>query len=60
MYALEKQEEIWRSPLTKEPTPTESLKKKAMWQHTNMTENFDYSTIADRLRKVSWSNRTCN
>ena len=30
--------------------------KKATWQHKNATKNFDYTTIADRLRTVSWSN----
>ena len=25
--------------------------------HTNATKNFDYTTIADRLRTVSWSNK---
>ena len=25
--------------------------------HTNATKNFDYITIADRLRTVSWSNK---
>ena len=30
--------------------------KKATWQHKNATKNFDYTTIEDRLRTVSWSN----
>ena len=30
--------------------------KKATWQHKNTTNKFDYTTIADRLRTVSWSN----
>ena len=30
--------------------------QKAMWQHKNATKNFDYTTIADRLRTVSWGN----
>ena len=51
----EKKEEIWLSPVTKTPTPTEQSKK-ATWQHKNATKNFDYTTIADRLRTVSWSN----
>ena len=25
--------------------------------HINATKNFDYTTIADRLRTVSWSNK---
>ena len=39
----------------KNPTSTEQFKK----QHDNIkntTKNFDYTTIADRLRTVSWSN----
>ena len=43
--------------MTKTPTPTAKSKK----QHDNMItlkrhQNFDYTTIADRLRTVSWSN----
>ena len=49
----EKKKEIWRSPMTKPPIPTENSKTKG--QHTNATKNFDYTTIADRLRTVSWS-----
>ena len=30
--------------------------QKATWQHKNDTKNFDYTTIADRLRTVSWDN----
>ena len=30
--------------------------QKAKWQHKNAAKNFDYKTIADRLRTVSWSN----
>ena len=30
--------------------------QKAMWQHKNATKNFDYTTIEDRLRTVSWGN----
>ena len=30
--------------------------QKAMWQHKNATKNFDYTTITDRLRTVSWGN----
>ena len=39
----------------KTPIPTENSKTKG--QHTNATKNFDYTTIADRLRTVSWSNK---
>ena len=50
-----KKEYIWLSPMTKAPTPTEKSKK-ATRQHNNATINFDYTTIANRLRAVSWSN----
>ena len=42
--------------MTKLPIPTENLKTKR--QHTNSTKNFDYTTVVDRLRKVSWSNNS--
>ena len=48
----EKKEEIWLSPMTKALTNTEKSKK-ATSQHKNATKNFDYTTIADRLRTVS-------
>ena len=51
----EKKEEILLSPMTNARTPTEKSKK----QHDNIknaTKNFDYTTIADQLRMVSWSN----
>ena len=41
--------------MTKAPTPTGKFKK-ATWQHKNATKNFDYTTIADRRRTVSWGN----
>ena len=53
-FFREKMEEIWLSPMTKAPTPTE----KATWQHQKRHQNFDYTTIADRLRAVSWSNNS--
>ena len=31
-------------------------KKKKRDKHTNATTNFDYTTITDRLRTVSWGN----
>ena len=50
----EKKKEIWLSPMTKSPIPTENS---AYRQHKNATKNFDYKTIADRLRTFSWSNK---
>ena len=35
---------------------THRTMQKATLQHKNATQNFDYTTIADRLRTVSWSN----
>ena len=58
IYFKEKKKEIWPSPMTKPPIPTENSKTKG--QHTNATKNFDYTTIADRLRTVSWSNKSSN
>ena len=40
----------------KNPIPTENSKSNG--QHKNATKNFDYTTIADRLRTVSWSNNS--
>ena len=54
----EKKKEILPSPMTKPPIPTENSKTNG--QHTNATKNFDYTTIADRLRTVSWSNKSSN
>ena len=41
--------------MTKAPTPKEKSKKQRD-NIKNVTKNFDYTTIADRLRTVSWSN----
>ena len=49
----EKKKEIWLSPMTKNPLTTENSKTEG--QHKNATKNSDYTTIADRLRTVSWS-----
>ena len=43
--------------MTKKPTSTEKIQK-ATWQHKKATKNFYYTTIADRLRTVSWSNNS--
>ena len=51
-HKKEKKEEIWLSPMTKAYTPTEKSKKQR--ENTKRTKNFDYTTIADRLRTVSW------
>ena len=42
--------------MTKTPLPTENSKTNG--QHKNATNNFDYTTIADRLTTVSWSNNS--
>ena len=41
--------------MTKAPTSTETSKKQRV-DTKNATKNFDYTTIADRLRAVSLSN----
>ena len=51
----EKKEEIWLSPMTKAPTPTE-MSKGQIDDTKNATKKFDYIAVADRLRTVSWSN----
>ena len=53
-HEVEKKEEIWLNPVTKNPYTHRTIQK-ATWQHKNATKNFDYTTIADRLRTVSWS-----
>ena len=50
-----RKEEIWLSPMTEALTPTEKSKKQCD-NTKNATKNFDYTTIADRLRTVSWGN----
>ena len=40
--------------MTKTPIPTENSKTKG--QHKNAIKDLDYTTIADRLGTVSWSN----
>ena len=35
---------------------TQKKIQKATWQHKKRNQNFGYTTIADRLRTVSWSN----
>ena len=52
----EKKEEFWLSPMTKAPTSTEKKSKKQRDNTKNATKNFDYTTIADRIRTASWSN----
>ena len=45
--------------MTKAPTPTEKSKKQRdNTPKKNATKNFDYTTIADRLRTVSWKNNS--
>ena len=54
-FAKEKKQEIWLSPMTKTRTLTEKSKKQRD-NIKNATKNFDYTTIADRLKSVSLSN----
>ena len=41
-----------KSPFTHRKT------QRATRQHTNATQNIEYTTIADRLRMVSWGNKS--
>ena len=52
-FNREKKKEIWPSPMTKPPIPTENSKTKG--QHTNATKNFDYTTntYIDELQHVA-------
>ena len=43
------------TPFYDESPYTHRQIQKATWQQKNSTKNFDYTTIADRLRTVSWS-----
>ena len=53
----EKKEEIWLSPMTEAPTPTEMPKGQNDIVNTNnATKKFDYRAVADCLRTVSWRN----
>ena len=54
-YYTEKKEEIWLSPMTKAPSPTEMSKGQSDNTY-NVTKKFDCIAVADRLRTVSWSN----
>ena len=42
--------------MTKAHIQTENSENKG--QYTNATKNFDYTTVADRLRTFSWSNNS--
>ena len=53
-FVKEKKDEIWLSPMTKAPTLLKSPKQRD--SIINAIKNFDYTTITERLRKVSWSN----
>ena len=55
LWTKREKEELWLSPMTKAPTPTEKSKKHRD-NIKNDIKNFDYTTIADRLRTVSLSN----
>ena len=57
LWYREKKEEIWLSPMTKAPTPTEMSKGQSD-NTNNATKKFDYTAVADRLRTVSRSNHS--
>ena len=55
----DKKEEMWLSPMTKAPTPTEQSKCQHKSDNkNNATKKFDKTAIADRLRTASWSNNS--
>ena len=56
LYKTEKRRDLTQS-YDKTPTPTEKSKKQRdNTKKNNATKFFDYTTIADLLRTVSWSN----
>ena len=50
IIAKEKKE-IWLGPMSEESSTSN-------WQHKHATKNFDYTTIADRIWTVNWSNNS--
>ena len=52
----EKKKEIWPSPMTKPPIPTENSKTKGQHTHTPPKSSITQQ-LRDRLRTVSWSNK---
>ena len=51
-FHKKKKDEITLSPMTKAPIPSENKKVKRKHKDANN----DYTTIADRIGTVSWSN----
>ena len=54
VFLREKERDLTQS-YDKSPYTDRKIQK-ATWQDKNATKNFDYTTIADRLRTVSWGN----
>ena len=54
--SFEKKEDIWFCRMTKTPTPPEKSKKQR--DNTKRHQNFDYTTIAVRLKAPGWSNNS--
>ena len=53
MTLREKETDLTQS-MTKAPTPTEKKSKTEIDNTKDATKTFDYTTIADQLRTVSW------
>ena len=53
-FHKQKKDEITLSPMTKAPIPSEN--KKVKRQQKDANKNFDYTTIADQIGMVGWSN----
>ena len=49
----EKKKDIWLSPMTKKPYTHRKIIKATLTQKRH--SNFDYTTIATRIRTVNWS-----
>ena len=54
MYKRKRKISDWVKWQKKTLTPTKKSNKEK-WQHKRATKNFDYTTIADDIRTVSWS-----
>ena len=55
VFIIREKEDIWLSPMTQVHIHV-PLEQKVKWQHKHATKTFDYKTIADWRRTVSWNN----
>ena len=60
IHILEQREKEGDLTQSYDKTPYTTENSKTKGRHINATKSFDYTTIADRLRTVSWSNESSN